>query len=258
VTNPPSNISLEHLPHSLRQTFRLQKVTMTGIQQNLNAVSAQLNVAQVNAADPSTFAYIYPQYGGSWAPMMPGGVSALSWAYFEASSFISTLGMPEYTLPPNPPATWTSAAGADGSLFSALKPTCPSPFWVGVGGFVSGLVDGMAMVANAATFHQINPLDSYVGNLVEVNGGAYSWANGFAHVGVYARYAAAGAWAWTAAGLPTWSVGLGTSPAGRSTVVFGVGGGWGSSLGSATTWYYVPAVNTWIIGASSEIMAGAW
>ncbi len=54
-------------------------VTTTGIGRDMYIASSQLNVAQVNAADPSTFSYVYPQSGSSSAPMMMGGVSALPW-----------------------------------------------------------------------------------------------------------------------------------------------------------------------------------
>ncbi len=127
-----------------------------------------------------------------------------------------------------------------------------------LGGAAGGAVDGLAMDANAATFHQIDSLNDHVNTTVQQNGGAYGLANTSAHIGVYAGYAAAGAWAWAAAGLPTYSVGIGTGAAGGPTIIFGVGGGWGAGMGSATTMYTVPAVGTWIIGASSEATAGAW
>jgi len=77
----------------------------------------------------------------------------------------------------------------------------------GAGG--EGVVDGAAMIANAATFHQIEPLNNYVNHTIEQNGGAYATANVFSHIGVYYLYAAEAVWAWSAAGLPTWGVGHG-------------------------------------------------
>jgi RHS repeat-associated protein len=53
----------------------------------------------------------------------------------------------------------------------------------GAGG--EGVVDGAAMIANAATFHQIEPLNNYVNQTIEQNGGAYATANVFSHIGVY-------------------------------------------------------------------------
>ena len=55
-----------------------------------------------------------------------------------------------------------------------------------------GLCHGAAMIANAATFHQITALNLYVQTIVTQNGGMYGVANFFAHVGVYSGYAAIG------------------------------------------------------------------
>ena len=59
--------------------------------------------------------------------------------------------------------------------------------WAGL----EGVGHGGAMVLNVITLHQFDSLDSYVDELVETNGGAYSFANGAAHVGVGAAAAAA-------------------------------------------------------------------
>jgi hypothetical protein len=56
-----------------------------------------------------------------------------------------------------------------------------------------GVVDGLAMIVNAATFHQITWLDSYVDGVIEDNGGTWSLygvGNISGHIGVYAGYAA--------------------------------------------------------------------
>ena len=102
----PANVTYAH---DVAQAWANYHVTMTGIGRDMYIASAQLNVAQVNAADPSTFSYIYPQSGNRWAPMM-GGVSAPPWAYAAASNFLGVLGMPEYTPPPNPPQTPRSSS----------------------------------------------------------------------------------------------------------------------------------------------------
>ena len=67
----PANVTYAH---DVAQAWADYNVTMTGIGRDMYIASAQLNVAQVNAADPSTFSYIYPQSGSSSAPML-GGVS---------------------------------------------------------------------------------------------------------------------------------------------------------------------------------------
>ena len=61
-----------------------------------------------------------------------------------------------------------------------------------IGGAGLGLCHGAAMIANAATFHQITALNLYVQTIVTQNGGMYGVANFFAHVGVYSGYAAIG------------------------------------------------------------------
>ena len=59
-----------------------------------------------------------------------------------------------------------------------------------LGGAWDGAVDGAAMAANAATFHQIDSLDDYVNHAISQNGGVYGTANYFAHIGAYAGEAA--------------------------------------------------------------------
>jgi hypothetical protein len=56
------------------------------------------------------------------------------------------------------------------------------------GAFAQGLGDGAAMVANAATYHYIRPLNRYVHHVVAVNGGLYRYANGSAHIAIAALY----------------------------------------------------------------------
>ncbi len=55
-------------------------------------------------------------------------------------------------------------------------------------GFVDGLVDGAAMLANAGTF-QMTPLNNYVEGRIAMMGGAYQIANLAANIGVSAAYA---------------------------------------------------------------------
>jgi len=156
-----------------------------------------------------------------------------------------------------PLATW--GYDSDDALMMLSSPLST------VGGSLQGAGHGAAMMGNAATFHKIDSLNLHVSTtfdqaaLVDPDFGTamYNTANVSGHVGVYAAAAAAGAWGWGVAGLPTWSAGIGTSPAGGSTVIFGVGGGWGASMGSATTWYYVPIANSWIMPAPSMVTAGA-
>ncbi len=58
------------------------------------------------------------------------------------------------------------------------------------GGAWQGAVDGLAMFANAATFHQIESLNTYVNNVLDENDGWYAVGNVFMHVSAYAAYAA--------------------------------------------------------------------
>ena len=96
-------------------------VTETGIGRDLQIAWTQLNVSQVNAADPLTFAWIEPYYGSTWGLMM-GGFSAIQWAYPAASGFIQWLDMPA-AANPEPPAASSSGGspGSDGSQ--------PTGFW---------------------------------------------------------------------------------------------------------------------------------
>ena len=109
-------------------------------------------------------------------------------------------------------------------------------------GYYKGIGHGSAMVANAATFHQIDPLDTYVDTTIEQNGGLYSVANASAHVGVYAGYAAAGVWAWQAVGLPTAGVGVG--PGQPVHLYYQV------ASGTSSGWYQGVA-GGWIIGPAA-------
>lgn len=121
------------------------------------------------------------------------------------------------------------------------------------GGFAQGFGHGCLMVGNAATFHQFSGLNNYVKTIVQQNGGAYSIANVSAHVGVYAGYAATGAWAWGQFGLPTYHVGIAPSQAGPFHVLFGTANGTGP-----ITWYHAVGMpgNMWITGAGTA-QAGA-
>ena len=69
-----------------------------------------------------------------------------------------------------------------------------------ISGYWEGTVDGLAMVGNAATFHQIDALNSYVNNSIEQNGGVYGTANVFAHIGAIAAEGAVLVYAWAALG----------------------------------------------------------
>ena len=65
-------------------------------------------------------------------------------------------------------------------------------WWIddAVAGAATGVGHGISMAANAATFHQIDALDSFVDDVVAANGGLYGVANASAHIGVYSGYAA--------------------------------------------------------------------
>src|SRR5436190_15767779 len=67
------------------------------------------------------------------------------------------------------------------------------------------------MVWNAATFHQITPLDNYVNDTIAANGGLYNVANGSAHVAVGAAVMATGAGIATAPGAAFSSQLIGSS-----------------------------------------------
>jgi RHS repeat-associated protein len=142
----------------------------------------------------------------------------------DPSGMDATVATP-FALDPNyaPYMTWlaqsataTGAGGqAPGGTVSSflggiwdLVTSAPSDVWTMVtnpgatlGGAWAGSVDGAAMLANAATFHQINTLDAYVDQQIALNGGAYGTANVIGHVGVYAGYLAALA---AAAGVNPW------------------------------------------------------
>jgi len=167
-------------------------------------------------------------------------------------------------------------AAGDSNLYrycgnGPVNQTDPSGLWgwdgdwlqMGVGGLLgfygsnvagegwSATADGAAMVGNAATFHQIDSLNSHVNNLVETNGGLYAWANASAHVGVYAGYAAAGAWAWGALELPTIGVGIGPGQP------YGMHFYYQVAAGGESAWFQGVA-GGWIVGAGSEATAGMW
>ena len=117
----PANVTYAH---DVAQAWADYNVTMTGIGRDMYIASAQLNVAQVNAADPSTFSYLYPQSGGGYSPMM-GGISALLWT--AAFGFVGVLEAPQpgasgdrpappAWLPPGPHGTgplWLPGIGRD-------------------------------------------------------------------------------------------------------------------------------------------------
>jgi RHS repeat-associated protein len=90
-----------------------------------------------------------------------------------------------------------------------------SETWIAnIGAAGDGIVDGAAMFANAATFHQIDSLNNYVNRTIAENGGAYQAANVSMHVGAYALEAAGALYIAGAAGAPTAGVGVtGTSTA---------------------------------------------
>jgi len=103
-----------------------------------------------------------------------------------------------------------------------------------------GVGHGLAMVGNAATLHQ-TPLDGYVDDLIERNGGAYAFANVSANVGVAAAYLATGLAVYEAAGGATWGFALksgasrlGPIPLPHVTFAYGTGGNltWAHGLGN--------------------------
>ena len=81
--------------------------------------------------------------------------------------------------------------GGGPSLWDDLGLMAQHPLSAMQGGLKGWYVDGMAMLANAATFHQIDALDAYVDQMVAQNGTTYQVANVSAHVGVYAAEMAA-------------------------------------------------------------------
>ncbi len=121
-------------------------------------------------------------------------------------------------------------------------------FGVGVAdGWFRGVGHGLAMIGNAATFHQIDSLDEYVDDLIQKHGGAYQAANMSAHIGVGAAYAAGGVWAWEAAGGGVFAVQVGPGEglfglhitygfgtAGSYTAAHGIGTGWFTTTAFAT------------------------
>jgi hypothetical protein len=79
------------------------------------------------------------------------------------------------------------------------------------------------MIGNAATFHQIDSLNTYVDEVVAENGGLYDAANTSAHVGVYAAYSAFAlhlAFAPTAATTIEASIASGTTSITRQLLVY--------------------------------------
>jgi RHS repeat-associated protein len=152
-----------------------------------------------------------------------------------------------------------------------VNQTDPSGLWswdgdwlqMGVGGLLgvygsyvasegwSATGHGAAMIGNAATFHQIDSLNSHVDNLVQPNGGLYAWANASAHVGVYAGYAVAGAWVWGALELPTIGIGVSGTSAENLHFLYQVTAGGESVLFNGVT-------GGLIVGAGSDATAGMW
>ncbi|MEZ6063456.1 MAG: hypothetical protein R3C19_24170 [Planctomycetaceae bacterium] len=132
--------------------------------------------------------------------------------------------------------------------------------------FDQGVHHGRVMFLNAITlnsyFEYLDgmgiPLDAYVDDLVETNGGWYTAANVSAHVGAHALHAAGLVWAWGAAGGPTWSVAVGP---GRPWGFHMISGSspWG---GGATTWTHFTGLrigwNAGIIAEVSPTAAGSW
>lgn len=111
--------------------------------------------------------------------------------------------------------SWTSPLGLvcgwDGNDYRAM-------FWNpidAVKGGGEGAKDGLAMAANAATFHQIPKLDRHVDDKIRSEGGAYSYAYVSAHVGVYAAYLAGAIKIAAALGAPA-TAGRAMSTAGRA------------------------------------------
>jgi hypothetical protein len=124
-----------------------------------------------------------------------------------------------------------------------------------------GYGDGLAMLANAATFHQITPLNNYVNGVVEQGGGAYQVANVSMHVGAYALEAAGILYVWSLY-LPTYAVGVGpgaaVSQGGTGVhVIYGA-----AQPGQAIVWNQAVGGTLtqggWVIGASQSTVGGMW
>lgn len=72
----------------------------------------------------------------------------------------------------------------NGPIYAVDPAGLDSVLLAGLLGAGQGLLDGAAMLGNAATGGLIGPLNGYVNDTVASNGGVYGFANGSAHVGV--------------------------------------------------------------------------
>jgi hypothetical protein len=85
----------------------------------------------------------------------------------------------------HPPLTGAPPGGGP-TLLGDLALMVKHPIAALQGAYYGWQVDGMAMMYNAATFHQIDALDAFVDDRIAQNGTSYQVANVSAHVGVYA------------------------------------------------------------------------
>jgi RHS repeat-associated protein len=143
------------------------------------------------------------------------------------------------------------------------RPAPPGGFWNSFGSSLWSIKQGIVGTWQWATGNPAS-IDTFqsayeAGPLGQTqnSSGIYYWGTRVSlGVSVGAIAAAGGVGIWEAAGGATYSIGIGTSASGGATVVFGTSP-YGAGV-AGTTWYTVPAVGTWIIGASHEVMAGAW
>jgi hypothetical protein len=120
------------------------------------------------------------------------------------------------------------------------------------------------MIGNAVTFHQIDALDQYTDNLILQNGGAYGYANGSAHVGVYVGMAAGALYAAAAAGLTSPGTITMTEMYGQTHFMAQVEGVWYHAVGRVGSMriigaavYESPAVGWWTSITVPLLNAGA-
>jgi hypothetical protein len=189
----PANVQYAH---DVAQAWSGYHVTVTGLARDMHIAGAQLNVAQVNAANPSSYAYIEP-YNAGGSGMMMWGVSAITYAYSDASNFLGTIGISAATYaqattaPANPSASSAPAAvgggGANGVLLSMLGQIAPAaapapapfvpnaPFYIDFGYSlplldVLGVGFGLQVDFNNGSWHP------YVGGGVTTGGGSITVA----------------------------------------------------------------------------------
>jgi hypothetical protein len=132
-----------------------------------------------------------------------------------------------------------------------------------VAGGATGLGHGAAIVGNHltlnSTFGWIDalgmPLDAYIDGQIAQNGGLYHVANYSGWIGASALHAAGAVWAWGAAGLPTFGLGVGRGVGLTRLHVFYGATPWG---GGAMTWQHALGRGMWVIGADSTTVSSAY